>query len=69
VDISTPSTPPRDATLMSSPRRNTLKDQLGEFVRLLTGWILAFVMLIPALIITLADKITMWRIRRRGGIN
>jgi len=69
VAISIRSTPPRDATLMSSPRRNTLMDQIGDLTRLLTGWILAFVMLIPALIITLADKITMWRIRRRGGID
>ena len=44
-------------------------EQLGEITRLLAGWFLAILMLLPALIIYLADKITMWRIRRRGGID
>lgn len=54
---------------MSSPRRHTFMDHLGEFLRFLLGWVLAILMLIPALIIFLADKLTMWRIRRRGGID
>lgn len=61
--------PPRDEILMSSHNRHRFMDQLGEIGRLLAGWVLGIAMLIPALIIHLADKITMWRIRRRHGID
>lgn len=54
---------------MSSPDRHSLMDQLGELFRFLLGWVLAILMLIPALVIYLADKLTMSRIRRRGGID
>lgn len=54
-------------TSMNNAPRRSVRDQAGEGLRYLTGWILALVMLIPALIIIVADKITSWQLRRRGG--
>lgn len=54
-------------TLMNNVPRRSVRDQVGEGLRYLTGWILALSMLIPAVIISVADKILSWQWRRRGG--
>lgn len=61
------SMPPQALTLMNNAPRRSVRDHVGEGLRYLTGWILALMMLIPALLITIADKITSWHLRRRGG--
>lgn len=40
---------------------------IGESLRLVGSWFVALLMLLPALVIIIADKITMVRLRRRGG--
>ena len=54
-------------TWMNERRMVPVRERIGEGLRALAGWLLALLMLVPALVITLADKLTMWRIRRRGG--
>lgn len=51
---------------MSERRRAPISESSGEILRLMTGWLLALLMLLPALIIKIADKLTMWRIQSRA---
>lgn len=51
---------------MNERRRVPISESIGEFLRLISGWLLALLMLLPALIIKIADKLTMWRIRSRA---
>lgn len=51
---------------MSERRRAPISESSGEILRLMMGWLLALLMLLPALIIKIADKLTMWRIQSRA---
>lgn len=42
---------------------------MGESTRSLTGWILALLLILPAIVILTADKITMALLRGRGEQN
>jgi hypothetical protein len=50
---------------MNEQRRAPVHESLGDALRFVAGWLLALLMLLPALIIKVADTITMWRVRRR----
>jgi hypothetical protein len=65
ADTSMPSTPHLELIWMSKGRSVPIREMIGDTLRFLAGWLLALLMLLPALVITLADKITMWRIRNR----
>lgn len=51
---------------MNEQRRAPLRESAGEALRFLSGWLLALLLAVPALIIKIADKLTMWRIRHRA---
>lgn len=50
---------------MNEQRRAPIHELLGDALRFAVGWLLALLMLLPALVIKLADMITLWRIRHR----
>lgn len=54
-----------ELTWMNEQRRVPIHELLGDALRFVIGWLLALLMLLPALIIKLADMITMWRFRHR----
>jgi hypothetical protein len=54
-------------TPMNERRNGSMANLFGEAARFIAGWVLAMLMLVPALIITMADKITSSRLRRHGG--
>lgn len=58
--------PHLELTRMGEQRRVPISESMGEILRLTTGWLLAVLMLLPALIIKIADKLTMWRIQSRA---
>jgi hypothetical protein len=51
---------------MNERRRVSILESSGEALRFVSGWLLAILLAVPALIIKLADKLTMWRIRHRA---
>lgn len=44
----------------------TLEQRMGESTRNLAGWILALLLVLPALVILTTDRITMAFLRRHG---
>jgi len=51
------------------PDRIAFGELMADFVRGLLATALVLVLLIPAVIIKAADGLTMWRIRRKGGLD
>lgn len=52
---------------MSEPRRRTVTEATGDALRFILGWLLALLLLLPAMIIYITDMITTAYWRRRGG--
>lgn len=54
--------------MTASPDRVAFGELLTDLGRSLLSTILVLLLLIPAVIIRVADWLTMWRIRRKGGL-
>ena len=55
-------------TTMARPDRIAFGELVADLCRSLLATLLVVVLLIPAVIIKLADWLTMWSIRRKGGL-
>jgi hypothetical protein len=54
---------------MPERRAPRVREWWDDTWRALVGWALAILMILPALVIRAADRVTAWWIRRRGGLN
>jgi len=56
-------------TTTARPDRITIGELMADFGRSLLSTVLVVLLVLPAVIIKVADVLTMWRIRRKGGLD